>query len=471
MIAGSLTRARFEHVAMRLLFAAVVAHHIPASLGLDKIPKPNGLARILDLRFLLDPTVYSAARYALFAALILYVLRIGWSFALPYMALLSIAAGSIYNSQGAISHHLQIVPLVLLAQTAAHFWDMAQTRRAGVVDDALRREARVVQWSQQAVVAVYLVSALTKLIHTSGAWVLQSPMIVLQIIKTNDQTFYDNLDPALADGGQSLADSLANHPLLVGAVMTAGLLIELTSPLALLGRWWAAFYGIGTSGISPGRRSGDAAAVSPQPTAPRDLLDQCAVVARARCAHSSPASDSACVMSDRSSGAKRIAIAALLALIVVVYLAEAHTRRIRVPTPATQSDQGAYLRYAREMQETNYSVIGSRNRMPGFPFLLSALYEPGLAEPEFLRRSQAFNVNLSAAILMACSSSTDVTSRRCTAWRSWRSPRLASSSTGRRSCSRGALLLRPLLHVLAYWHAGSAEIGSLRTRAHRVHIC
>jgi hypothetical protein len=160
------------------------------------------------------------------------------------MTLLSIAAGSIYNSQGAISHHLQIVPLVLIAQTAAHFFDIFRTKRGGIADDPLRREARVVQWSQQAVVAVYLVSALTKLIHTSGAWILQSPMIVLQIIKTNDQTFYDTLDPALAGSGQALADSLADHPLLVGAVMTAGLLIELTSPLLLLGRAWALFYGI-----------------------------------------------------------------------------------------------------------------------------------------------------------------------------------------------------------------------------------
>jgi hypothetical protein len=230
---------------MRVLFAAVVAHHIPTSLAFDSLPKPNGLARVLDLSFLLQPGVWAACRYALYAALVLYVLRVGWSVALPYMTLLSIAAGSIYNSQGAISHHLQIVTLVLIAQTAAHFYGVIRARRASEPDDPQRREARVVQWSQQAIVATYLVSALTKLIHTSGAWILQSSMIVLQIIKTNDQNFYDSLDPALASGGHSLAEWLATHPLLVGAIMTAGLLLELTSPVLLLGRGCALLYGVG----------------------------------------------------------------------------------------------------------------------------------------------------------------------------------------------------------------------------------
>ena len=244
MTVGAITRARFEHVAMRLLFAAVVAHHLPAAPAFDQLPKPNGLARLLDLSFLLDPSIYAVCRYAFYAALLLYVLRTGWSLALPYLTFLSIAAGSVFNSQGAISHHLQIVSLVLLAQTAAHFYSLIRTRRAGISNDPLRREARVVQWSQQAIAATYFVSALTKLIHTSGAWILQSPMVVLQIIKTNDQNFYDNLDPAFGGSGHSLAEWLAHHPLLVGAAMTAGLLVEITSPLLLLGRRWAVFYGL-----------------------------------------------------------------------------------------------------------------------------------------------------------------------------------------------------------------------------------
>ncbi|MFN2508092.1 MAG: hypothetical protein ABR589_04900, partial [Chthoniobacterales bacterium] len=111
-------------------------------------------------------------------------------------------------------------------------------------EEAARGEDRTIQWSLQAIAATYLVSALTKLIHTSGEWILQSPLIVVQIIKTNDQNYYDTLNPALAGTGHALAEWMAHHPLLVGVLLTSGLLIELTSPLLLLGRGWATFYGI-----------------------------------------------------------------------------------------------------------------------------------------------------------------------------------------------------------------------------------
>lgn len=98
---------------------------------------------------------------------------------------------------------------------------------------------------------------------------------------------------------------------------------------------------------------------------------------------------------------QRVRWAALIALVLCVYGMEAHARRTSVPAPAQQGDQGAYLRYARQMHESGYQVVGGRNRMPVFPFLLSLLYEPGMAEEEFLARGQAFNVYLSAVILAA----------------------------------------------------------------------
>jgi len=58
------------------------------------------------------------------------------------------------------------------------------------------------------------------------------------------------------------------------------------------------------------------------------------------------------------------------------------------------------MAYGRQMYETNYAVIGQRNRMPLFPFLLSLIYRPGTSETEFLERSQAFNVNLSIVLLL-----------------------------------------------------------------------
>jgi hypothetical protein len=97
---------------------------------------------------------------------------------------------------------------------------------------------------------------------------------------------------------------------------------------------------------------------------------------------------------------RRNRLAAIVLAILVVYGCEAHARRQRLPTPATLGDQGAYLAYAQQMSESNYAVIGARNRMPIFPFLLSLIYRPGESEAQFLSRAQAFNVNLSIVLLL-----------------------------------------------------------------------
>ena len=92
-------------------------------------------------------------------------------------------------------------------------------------------------------------------------------------------------------------------------------------------------------------------------------------------------------------------VAILVLLILTIYGFEAHARRRALSTPPSMGDQGAYLGYARHLYESNYTVVEDRNRMPVFPFLLSLLYEPGLSETQFLRRAQAFNVNLSILLL------------------------------------------------------------------------
>ena len=97
---------------------------------------------------------------------------------------------------------------------------------------------------------------------------------------------------------------------------------------------------------------------------------------------------------------RRRGVAIALLLILTVYGFEAHARRRALSTPVSMGDQGAYLGYARFLYDSNYTVVGERNRMPVYPFLLSRIYEPGLDETQFLRRAQAFNVNLSILLLL-----------------------------------------------------------------------
>jgi hypothetical protein len=86
--------------------------------------------------------------------------------------------------------------------------------------------------------------------------------------------------------------------------------------------------------------------------------------------------------------------------ILGLYGLEAHARRAVIVTPANRGDQAAYLAYAQRMHDSAYTVVGERNRMPVFPFLLSLIYQPGLSEAQFLARAQSFNINLSILILL-----------------------------------------------------------------------
>ena len=117
------TFAFYERLVMRLLFAWLVWRATPDTLIVNGIPSPNGITHLFDLHFLLDPHVFSFARIALGAALILYVLRLVVWLALPVALFVNLAASGITNSQGAIQHAEQIVSLILLAQTVAHSCD------------------------------------------------------------------------------------------------------------------------------------------------------------------------------------------------------------------------------------------------------------------------------------------------------------------------------------------------------------
>lgn len=120
--------------------------------------------------------------------------------------------------------------------------------------------------------------------------------------------------------------------------------------------------------------------------------------------HVSPPSDSL-HRTARPSHTRRILAAGglLLLLAVLLILAALYWRGAdqlaRHNLNIESRDQSAYLNYARNMAETDYSYVGGRNRMPVFPFLLSLLYQPHLSETQFFERAKVFHIALSLALL------------------------------------------------------------------------
>ena len=234
--------AFYERLIMRLLFAWVVWVATPDKLIVNGIPSPNGIARLIDLHFLLDPHVFAFVHTALAIALILYLFRLLLWLALPVALFVNLALSTIVNSQGAIQHAYQIVSLVLLAQTVAHFYGL-WGRWHG--DAQIDLENRAIWWSQQTIAAVYLVAGITKLIATKGLWIFQARLIGLDIAKAAYRAFYDSLDQADLKQHLAIAQFAAGHGWIVALIAAVGLLLELSSPLMLLNRAWALILGLG----------------------------------------------------------------------------------------------------------------------------------------------------------------------------------------------------------------------------------
>ena len=232
--------AFYERFVMRLLFAWVVWQATPGALFVNGIPSPNGITSLFNLHFLLDPRVFSVARVALAAALVLYALRLVVWLALPMALFVHLAINGIRNSQGAIQHATQIVSLVLLAQTIAHFYGLWLRRRG---EERAGSESRAIWWSQQTIVAVYLLAGITKLILTGGLWVFQARWVGVSIVKTAYQSFYDTFNHAALQQQLAVAHFAAAHGWIVVLIAAAGLFLELGSPLMLAGRAWAAIVG------------------------------------------------------------------------------------------------------------------------------------------------------------------------------------------------------------------------------------
>ncbi len=250
---------RIELVAMRLLFALVLVDVIPSGLQPVELSEPVGLAGIamekeadrwwlarlpfvnwlFSLRWL--PDAMPALKWISWPVLAVYAFGRLPLLTTGFLLAVTVAAGTYANSNGALKHHHQIVSLVLLAQWIWHVWWALRHRRRDMrhIDDSLQRDRWAAFASQQAIVAAYVVTGLTKVL-TSGfvGWLKAAANYPVQLRKTNLQAVYSRADVNTA-AGSGLESWLVTHPQAGQAMMGAGLVLELGALLALLGRRWS----------------------------------------------------------------------------------------------------------------------------------------------------------------------------------------------------------------------------------------
>ncbi len=99
----------------------------------------------------------------------------------------------------------------------------------------------------------------------------------------------------------------------------------------------------------------------------------------------------------------RTALAILLALAALVFFERAQTNGRLVNTRVSRTDQGAYINYAIKLKASGYQEVGSRNRMPLYPLLLSVQLAPEDTQHTFFERGKTFNILLALAGLAGIS--------------------------------------------------------------------
>ncbi len=244
----------WEMLIMRILFAVLVWDSFPGRVAYKGQPVPVGLAHFIDFSFLTNEGLFDGLTILLAVSLVVYVSgRFLW-LALPVMLALKLATGTISNSQGAITHHTQIVTLIILAQAVYICVRAAGERFKFTWISPISRldtQRNAVYISQQVAVAAYMASALTKILKSGLiGWIAGARYFPLQLAKTERMNYYNTLEEQLA-APESFSDRLPflmedlfmTYPVVCGIFLAVGLFLELFAVLAMCGRRWNFVYG------------------------------------------------------------------------------------------------------------------------------------------------------------------------------------------------------------------------------------
>ncbi len=234
----SISLAPYEICFIRLFFALVVWRRLPQKIIFAAQPCPAGLARLVDLRFLANPVLYHRLRSVACMCLVCYVTGFFLSFVTVYLFVLVTAYGSLRNSQGASDHTKQVLALILLVQATVYvFRDCNHVFNPGFqFAGGAGYDQIAVFWSQQAIIAVYFTSALTKLKRSRGLWVWKCAYIAIQLLKTSEQQYHSSHDAKHLENAGALARKAVRYPNLTRLALSLGLFLEFFSPLMLYSR-------------------------------------------------------------------------------------------------------------------------------------------------------------------------------------------------------------------------------------------
>jgi len=243
--------SRTELDVMRIGLGFVVIttfSHISFFRPAGEPPYPVGIARVVGLKWVGSPRAVRWLQFAAYAAALCYAAKRLVPFALVVLTVAMILDLTFRSSHGSVNHGDHLLAVVLVALTAATgLWNAAAQwnwKLGGVL--AKSQETTAAWWAVQAILAVYFTSGLAKLVNTRGRWISRSPGLLLSYWARAET---DRMMGAQSWGASGKSEALVawlfERPGVAKCGFAAGLIIELTAPLGVLGETALLLVGIG----------------------------------------------------------------------------------------------------------------------------------------------------------------------------------------------------------------------------------
>lgn len=207
-------------------------------------PKPNGLGLLVDFSFLSHDQVEKPLRALTGISLLLYIVGVPSVLSLALPLFFCVGVATLKNSQGFIGHTAQALHLVLLSVWLAGAWGWWRRRQGKALPWDFTQGQLEADITRQAMAAGYVVSGITKLVFSHGAWFTSAKYLPLHIVKNTEMKYYDAINPA-ALKHDWLPQLMMEHPLFCQLLFGAALPLELFAFVALYNRRSAALFGIG----------------------------------------------------------------------------------------------------------------------------------------------------------------------------------------------------------------------------------
>ena len=278
--AGRVDYMAFEWWIMRAALAWFAVQATPAGLPYHEQPSPVGIAKFFDLTWLGNPATPGWMGPLLGAFALLLALGIAPLAGAAGLLVLHTAVGTLANSQGGGggSHHTtNLIGLMLLGEVLACLYrDYQALRRNGWrglvaarledwewlrhlvrhpatgfrrASDSIEIAAQSFRSRQiytilQMMAMGYVVSGISKLWRSDGAWLSEVRNLPLQFEKNRLNEYHDTLIMPAQTSLDAMAAWVGQHPNLAGVLFGGGLFLELFAFFGLWNRRLMALFGL-----------------------------------------------------------------------------------------------------------------------------------------------------------------------------------------------------------------------------------